>query len=228
MGRCRVDADCDGNDDDADGDGAGRAVDCDDADPAVNTSAEEICYDGVDQDCSGGSDFDADGDGFLSSAWGGDDCDDARAQTFTGAAEVCNGVDDNCDGSPDEGFDVGAACTSGVGSCGATGTIACRPDGTATCDAAPGAPSAESCDGLDNDCNGRVDDTGATETCDGADNDCDGVVDEGFGVGDACSVGQGACRAEGVVACAEGGQAACAATAGAPPTSERVERSHAR
>ena len=198
-------------------------VDADDAAPQPDASPSD-CPNGRRTVCA---DVDGDGHGAPATvtetctpAEGSvevcDDCDDTRPEAYAGATEVCNGADDNCDGAADEGLDVGAACTSGVGACGVTGAVACRPDGTAACDAAPGAPSAESCDGIDNDCNGRVDDTGATETCDGADNDCDGTVDEGFGVGDACSVGQGACRAEGVVACAEGGQAACAATAGAP------------
>jgi len=41
---------------------------------SVNPDATEIWYDGVDQDCSGGSDHDQDGDGFDRLASGGTDC----------------------------------------------------------------------------------------------------------------------------------------------------------
>lgn len=41
---------------------------------------------------------DADDDGFADVACGGEDCDDARAEAFPGAAEQCNGLDDDCDG----------------------------------------------------------------------------------------------------------------------------------
>ena len=45
-------------------------LDCDDSDPSRNSSATEIWYDGVDSDCSGGSDFDQDGDGEDSDQYG--------------------------------------------------------------------------------------------------------------------------------------------------------------
>ena len=49
---------------------------------------------------------DADGDGAISSLCGGDDCDDTNMAVHPGSVELCNGVDDNCDGRVDEGFDV--------------------------------------------------------------------------------------------------------------------------
>jgi hypothetical protein len=45
--------------------------------------------------------LDADGDGFDSSVCGGDDCADGNAAVFPGADEVCNGIDDDCDGQID-------------------------------------------------------------------------------------------------------------------------------
>ncbi|MFH1468520.1 MAG: MopE-related protein [Pseudomonadota bacterium] len=57
---------------DEDGDGARADVDCDDTDPDVYPGAEEIWYDGIDQDCDGANDFDQDGDGFDRRH----DCDD--------------------------------------------------------------------------------------------------------------------------------------------------------
>lgn len=119
-----VDQDCDGADGctwytDADGDGYGDAdapyedcgtpagyvgtgTDCDDTDDTVHPGAAEGWYDGVDGDCAGGSDYDADTDGEESSAYGGVDCDDADATTNTLGVEACNASDDDCDGSVDE------------------------------------------------------------------------------------------------------------------------------
>src|SRR5262249_14920199 len=62
----------------------------------------------------GSKNDDADGDGQTSRAG---DCDDQDPAVHTGAPERCNGVDDDCDGDADEGFDLGAACTVGSGSC---------------------------------------------------------------------------------------------------------------
>ena len=44
---------------------------------------------------------DFDGDGYIAAVYGGDDCDDAAAAVFPGAEEVCDGVDNNCDGDAD-------------------------------------------------------------------------------------------------------------------------------
>jgi hypothetical protein len=47
--------------------------------------------------------------------------------------ETCNGVDDDCNGTVDEGFDVGAPCSEHIDACHAlTGAKTCRPDGTGT------------------------------------------------------------------------------------------------
>jgi len=75
--------------------------DCDDADAAVYPGAADVWYDGVDSDCGGEDDFDADGDGFASDAYAGDDCDDAEPSTNPGVGDVCgDGIDNNCDGLP--------------------------------------------------------------------------------------------------------------------------------
>ena len=60
------------------------------------------------------------------------DCNDASAAIHPAAPESCNGIDDNCDGRIDEGFDVGAGCTDSVDACHqVVGMRQCRPDGAA-------------------------------------------------------------------------------------------------
>ncbi len=50
-----------------------------------------------------GSCTDADGDGYEASTCGGNDCDDGDVHVYPGANEICNGIDDNCNGTVDEG-----------------------------------------------------------------------------------------------------------------------------
>ena len=216
-----VDQDCDGvipgDETDNDGDGwvecpspeAGHVGsptgggDCDDEAANVFPGAPELCN-AVDDDCDGAvdEDFDADGDGaydgavpFCVATWGSAaDCDDTDASVFPGAVEVCDGVDQDCDTSVDEGFDADA---DGWTSCGGDcddANAAINPGVTEDCttaydDNCDGVTTATDADGDGVDtCSGDCDDgdatiyPGAPETCDGADQNCDGVVDDGFDV----------------------------------------------
>ncbi|MCB9545025.1 MAG: hypothetical protein H6706_03940 [Myxococcales bacterium] len=76
------------------------------------------------------------------------------------ADETCNGRDDDCDGLVDNVPGVGTACTVGQGRCAEVGVNTCL-DGALRCNARPGVPMAEDCDGADNDCDGQTDE-GAT------------------------------------------------------------------
>jgi len=144
--------------------------DCDDLDPSVNPGVTEgpigdaTCSDSLDNDCDGSIDLadpgcvitctDSDGDGY--SVEGGDcgevDCNDNDASINPGATEICDGVDNNCDGNVDEGFDAdGDGYTTCGGDCDDTNPAVNLgategPAGDATCS-----------DSLDNDCDGAID-----------------------------------------------------------------------
>jgi hypothetical protein len=91
---------------------------------------------------------------------GGWVCDYPMA-TYQATETRCDNLDNDCDGRVDETFPTkGASCTSsGVGACRRTGMFVCNPMGDGvTCNATPGTPTAELCNGIDDDCDGTVDD----------------------------------------------------------------------
>ncbi len=135
--------------------------DCNDTDATVNPAADDAPYDGIDADCSGGSDDDADGDGYDAAiidgaAAEGDDCDDVDATVHPGAAEICDGADNDCDGVIGNVSDPTTDESDNDG------------DGFFVC--------ANDCDDTDASSN-----PGADEVCDevNADEDCDGSTDDG-------------------------------------------------
>ncbi|MFT4975238.1 MAG: hypothetical protein ACI8S6_001125 [Myxococcota bacterium] len=84
---------------------ASGSSDCDDQNASVHPGADEVWYDGTDQDCSGeGSDYDADQDGEDSEQYGGLDCDDADPDAHPDREEgwLDDGVDNDCDGQARE------------------------------------------------------------------------------------------------------------------------------
>ncbi len=203
---------------DDDGDGYASELcggdDCDDTDADVSPGATEICEGSRDENCDGVVD-----EGCCEGAMpcptscgstGTTRCDPDGTLHCDPPTEVCNGADDDCDGTPDDGFTCvrgrSEACTS---SCGSTGSRTCDDTcGWGTC-----APPAETCNGVDDDCDGTRDNgfacragsssscptaCGSTgtraclgdctfdlcappaETCNGVDDDCDGTCDDGF------------------------------------------------
>ena len=185
---------------DADQDGVPAGQDCNDSDASVAPGATEIWYDGVDSDCGGDDDFDADADGFRSDAFGGNDCNDSDAAVNPAATEVwydAAGVDSNCDGwnDGDADFDGQPAVDVGGTDCDDTNPAIYRgapetwydgvdsncdgdDDYDADQDGVVAALYAE--DGEDQDCNDNDPDVwpGAEETWyDGIDSDCDEADD---------------------------------------------------
>ncbi len=220
----------------------------------------EAC-DGLDNNCNGVEDDGNPGVGFACDtglmgvcAAGTTVCSSGEVeckQNVDAGPEVCDGLDNNCNGSVDEGNpEGGAPCQTGLLGVCETGALWCS-SGTLLCvqDVVAGP---EVCDGLDNNCDGIRDednpgggsscDTGmlgvcaagttacswgmpicvqnvlaSPEDCDGLDNNCNGIVDEGNpGGGALCTLPLPGECASGVIACTNGTLGCAALTAGIP------------
>ena len=172
--------------------GAGYVInnsDCNDANTSVHPGATEVCN-SVDDNCNGQIDEgvtttfyqDADVDGYgnasittqACSAPGGyvsnnTDCNDANANVNPAKAEVCNNIDDNCNGQIDEGVKTTFyrdADGDGYGNVSITTQACTAPSGYVT--------NSTDC----NDGNGNVN-PGKTEVCNNIDDNCNGQIDEG-------------------------------------------------
>jgi hypothetical protein len=84
------------------------------------------------------------------------DCDDTRADVHPGASDAsCDGIDNNCNFEIDEGFQTHDSFC-GVGACASTGTAECV-GGVLSDSCVPGTPSTETCNGIDDNCDGTID-----------------------------------------------------------------------
>ncbi len=190
--------------DDADGDGfTTEDGDCNDLVPVMSPGGQEIC-DGIDNDCDGAVDdglpnawyYDRDGDGYgdpflkVAGCLAPDryvvapDCDDDDPEVHGGAPELCNGLDDDCDGVVDN---VPAAALfadlDGDGYGDPANLVASCDQGTTT--------------GGDCDDGNSAIHPGMQDGCNGVDEDCDGAIDENpdggwYRDGDGDGVGSGA------------------------------------
>ena len=187
-----VDDDCDGIIDDGtvgyDDDGDTWTEldgDCDDDDASTYPDATEQC-DGTDNDCDEVVDedtvcYDDDGDCFCEggsctgSIYDGchglstGDCNDADPSAHPGGTEVADAVDNDCDGTIDEGtsaYDDDGDCYCESGTCQGSVDVSCTTVSAGDCDdgnddISPGEP--EVCDGIDNNCDGTTDEATAVD-----------------------------------------------------------------
>ena len=184
---------------------ANNSADCDDSDTAVNPAATEICDSaGTDEDCDGDVDdadssldtstastwyTDADGDSYGDASSStlacaqpsgavadSTDCDDDESAANPGETEICDSIDNDCDGDTD---DADSSVDTSVGGT----TYYTDSDGDGYGDASTGAttctqPSGMVTDDTDCDDDESAANPGETEVCDNIDNDCDGDTDD--------------------------------------------------
>jgi len=174
-------------------------------------SADDATCDGADDDCDGIADEDyvpvptTCGVGACASI-GATACaagavaDSCAPRTPAASDATCDGVDDDCDGTADENY-VPLPTSCGVGACATTGATTCV-GGVVVDTCRPGTFAA------------------SDATCDGVDDDCDGTVDDDY-VPVPTSCGVGACAATGATTCV-GGIVVDSCRAGTPAAGDGV------
>ena len=174
LAACKDDApasDSAANVTDEDGDGVTSDFDCDDADSAVGGPTSYLLD--VDQDGFGDDSTLTEGCAPAEAVTVGGDCDDAQATVYPGAAEACDGLDNDCDGlfDGDDADNTGAVDWYRDEDADGYGVTS---DSVRSCDA----PTGYAVAGGDCDDSNASTSPGASEVCDGADNDCDGLTDD--------------------------------------------------
>jgi hypothetical protein len=98
---------------------------------------------------------------------GGQRCVNGEWTGCSAETEICNGRDDDCDGTADETFGVGTGCSNRQpNGCLAQGVLQCDSDESGVrCDVDLMTPSTEICDGVDNDCDGQSDEDFPEQRC---------------------------------------------------------------
>jgi len=170
-------------DTDADGDGIDNSVP-DNCPLIPNPNQENLDGDEFGDIC----DDDDDGDGDPDTT----DCEPLNGAIGATVAELCDGIDQNCNDATDEDFPVGEACDSDDDDLCTYGQWTCRPDTTDV-------ECLQSSETL----------TNVVELCNDVDDDCDGVTDNGFNLGATCSpVPEGPCF-QGTTVCATSSTTTC-------------------
>ncbi|MFC1615314.1 MopE-related protein [Patescibacteria group bacterium] len=174
------------------GEAVANTCDCDETNKNIHPSASEICENGIDEDCDKSDSIcalncvDNDNDGYGNPASDSCihtqlDCNDSDSKIHPWAIEICDGKDNDCDGTIDEWCDI-----DGDNYCDCSQEFEYGSDLTSTCSGTNTTNASSVSNTCDcNEINPNIHPS-ASEICgNGVDEDCDGIVDEG------CDLGEG-------------------------------------